>query len=215
MAKKQNNPQTKSTQKYLPIAEIKDGVVILRDGSLKMVLRVSGINFDLKSEAEQGAIEAAYQSFLNSLDFPIQIVVQSRKLRLDSHVKKLESVLQKQTNELLQMQTQSYVEYVKSLLEYANIMRKDFFIIITFAPSVVQKGGLFSIFGKKEAPAQTEQAFQKNKLILIQRTESVVSALSGCGVRAISLNTKELIELFYNLYNPQIAEYEKLTGEIA
>jgi len=191
-------------------------VVILKNGSLKTVLRVSGINFDLKSDAEQEAIEANYQSFLNTLTFPVQIIIQSRKLRLDRYISRIESLIPSQQTELLQNQTLGYIAYMKSLLEYANVMKKEFFIVVSYYPPVLEKrGGIGSLLGfkKKVSIEQTEALFQKNKEALMQRAANVVSALAGCGVRAISLNTKELVELFYNLYNPQIAEYEKLTVE--
>ncbi|NIM46785.1 MAG: hypothetical protein GTN40_01340, partial [Candidatus Aenigmarchaeota archaeon] len=130
-----------STQIYLPIQEIKDGVIILKDGSLRVILMANAVNFELKSEDEQSAIEYSYQNFLNSLDFPIQILIRSKHLELDGYIKKIEELTKKQESELLQMQTLAYVDQIKSLLEYANIMDKEFYIVIPYYPKAIEKSG--------------------------------------------------------------------------
>lgn len=210
----EQNPQPiQSTQIYLDISEIRDGIIILKDGSLRTVLLASAVNFELKSESEQNAIEYAYQNFLNSLDFPIQIVAQSRKLYLDGYVRKLEELPAQQDNEFLQVQTQAYLDFVKTLLEYAVLMDKKFYVIIPFF-TAQKKGGVLSDITKVFQPQQkvtlTEEAFETYKSTLLQRTNLVAQNLASTGVRCVSLNTQELAELFYSIYNPQVAEYEKL-----
>src|SRR3990167_8041994 len=124
------NKPTVSTQAFLDIAEIKENIVIMKDGSFRAIVVVSSTNFSLKSVEEQNALIAAYQNFLNSLEFPVQIVMQSRKLDIHAYLDKLRSTMQQQTNELLRLQTQEYIEYISKLIEFASIMNKTFYVII-------------------------------------------------------------------------------------
>src|SRR3989344_2447235 len=137
-----------STQSMLDIAEIKEGTIVLKDGSLRAVIAVSSTNFSLKSAEEQGGIINSYQSFLNSLNFPIQIVMQSRKLDVHSYLDRLRSVAQEQTNELLRMQTQEYIEYISKLIDFSSIMNKTFYIVVPFFTGTAVKHGFMSKFGK-------------------------------------------------------------------
>ena len=132
-----------STQEHLDIAEIHDEIVFLKDGSMRMIMMAGSINFALKSEKEQNAIIQRYQGFLNSLTFPIQILMQSRKLDLEKYLTKLEKRLMEETNELIQLQTSDYIAYVRKLITIANIMEKKFFIVIPFTPPKVQARGIF------------------------------------------------------------------------
>lgn len=203
-----------STQIYLPISEIKDGIIVLKDGSLRVVLMANAVNFELKSEDEQSAIEYAYQNFLNSLDFPIQILIRSKHLELDSYLKKLEELVKKQENELLQLQTIAYVDQIKSLLEYANIMTKEFYLVIPYYPKVTEKSGLIKNLSKIIKPdAGTvvyKSDFEAEKAQILQRADLCATELGAVGIRCISLNTQELVELYYSLYNPQTSRSEKL-----
>ena len=135
-----------STQLYLNIAEIKDDVLVLKNGGLRAILQTSSVNFNLKSEEEQNAIIYSYQSFLNSLDFPIQIVVQSRKLDVDKYIENVRNMAEKHENPLLKQQTLEYAEYVQKLIEYADIMEKNFYVIVPFDPYRAQKLNIFAKF---------------------------------------------------------------------
>ena len=193
-----------STQSYLDIAEIKESTIVLKDGSLRAVVVISSTNFSLKSGDEQNALIDAYQSFLNSLDFPIQIVMQSRKLDINGYIDKLRNIMQQQTNELLRLQTQEYIEYVSKLIEFASIMNKTFYMVVplSFAAS---KEGFMSKFSSLFNPAKTvnlkQQEFQARRDELMQRVTQITTALGGMGLRTISLDTEELVELLYNSYN--------------
>jgi hypothetical protein len=131
-----------STQQFLPIKEIKEGVAVMRDGSIRAVIMVSSVNFALKNEEEKDAIIMSYQGFLNSLNFPVQIVIRSRRLFLDNYLNNLKQILDKQTNELLRLQTAQYVDFINELLEYANIMEKRFFVVVSHYPVVIEKNGV-------------------------------------------------------------------------
>lgn len=209
-----NNNQFSSTQQYLEISEIKDNVVVLKKGGLRAVLMVSSINFALKSIDEQDAIIYNFQSFLNSLDFPIQVVVNSRQLNLDNYIGQLKDREKKQTNDLLRLQTASYLEYIQGLIKMANIVTKTFYVIVPFAPSEAKGGGIMSKLKVISSPTSkilgSREAFEKYKDQLWQRVDHVVNNLGGAGLRMTVLNTQELIELYYNLYNPDISEKKGL-----
>lgn len=201
-----------SAQKYLEIAEIKDGVVVLKNKALRAVLMVSSINFALKSTDEQEAIIYSYQNFLNSLDFPVQIVINSRVLNINEYLKILAQKERNQTNDLLRTQTAEYQEFIRGLIEMANIMNKNFYIIVPFAPRVTLKkvGFLDKIFGSKNANQKEKTDFEKYKTQLWQRVEIVKNSLERIGLRVAPLNTQELIELYYTLYNPGLSEKKGL-----
>lgn len=206
------NKKGLSAQKYLEIAEIKDGLVIMKNGSMKAILMVSSINFALKSIDEQDAIIYHYQSFLNSLDFSVQIVINSRQLNLDNYLQVLKDQEKKQMNELLRMQTSSYIEYIQGLVKMANIVSKTFYIVVPFSVSE-SKGGALSVLkgsGSSAKLMSSRATFEKYKDQLFQRVDHVIENLSGTGLRMTMLSTQELIELYYNLYNPEISEKKGL-----
>ncbi|MGE5392125.1 MAG: hypothetical protein ACM3NH_00030 [Candidatus Saccharibacteria bacterium] len=193
-----------STQSLLNIEEIKEGTVVLKDGSLRGVLVVSSTNFSLKSPQEQAALISAFQSFLNSLDFSVQILMQSRKLDINSYLDKLRVIMQKQTNELLRLQTQEYIEYIAKLVEFASIMNKTFYVIVPFSVDVAKEGFLSkmgSLFNPAGKVSKKEIDFQKHREGLYQRINHVSGTLNGMGLRSLTLSTEELLELLYNSYN--------------
>ncbi len=205
MSKKQ---KTNSTQKHLLFKSIKEGVVVMKDSGLRVVLMVNSINFNLKSQDEQTALLQSYQSFLNSLSFPIQIVVQSRTLDLDEYLQKMTSISKTQNNELLQTQTQEYVTFVQELIGMANIMSKNFYVIIPYTQSLSAKGNFLSrLFSKKTG---FTSPFAEAKEEIIRRANLVASSLSSLGLSSVLLNTEELIDLFYSSYNPDTAKRQKL-----
>jgi type IV secretory pathway VirB4 component len=218
---KTNQPPTKagggkSTQNSLLISEIKDGVVIMRDGSLRGVILGSAINFDLMSPQEQDSVEFSYQGFLNSLHFPIQIVIKSQRIDLDPYIEKLKAKRAEQSNELLGLLMDDYIANISALVEEVNIMDKQFYIVVPYMPplTVAKSSGLI---GKLQAAFEAtpqivvgEEDFKKSKTELAQRMQLVASGLTQIGIRAIALNTQELIDLYYSAYNPDVAVNEKL-----
>ena len=200
-----------SMQEQLNVSEIKDGVVVVKDGSLRSVLAVSSINFDLKSSTEQEAIIFAYQRFLNSLDFPIQIVISTRKFDIKPYLEMLERKKDTERNTLLRNQIDDYVHFVSELVNVSNIMSKLFYIVIPFYAIGSKKEGFFSKMLAKLTPRkvvyQEREKFETYKNQLFQRVEEVKESLSGSGVRVVSLNTQELIEMYYNCYNPSEFEH--------
>jgi len=213
-------PSLPSTQQYLDIAEIRDGVVVMRDGSMRAVLLVSSINFALKSEEEQEATIQSYVSFLNYLDHPLQIVVQSRQLNIEKYLNDLSEREKKQTNELLRMQTADYQQFVKELVELGEIMSKRFYVIVPYSPGADKTKSfldrLAAIFSPLSSLHLKEKKFRELKQELDKRTETVLSGLTNMGLSAVVLDTQALIELYYNSYNPEVAEQEKLAevGEL-
>jgi len=206
-----------STQIYLPIAEFYDDFVVLKDGGLRAILKTSSINFNLKSEEEQNAIIYSYQGFLNTIEFPIQIVLRSKKLDIEKYLVGVRQAAVKQPNSLLQRQTYEYAEYIHKLVEYADIMEKNFFVIVPYDPFRSENSGILKSFLKRIHPAdsvikskQRIQEFETLKKGIVQRVNIVRSGLENCGLRAAQLKTKELIEFFYNIYNPETAANQKL-----
>lgn len=195
-------------QQFLEIDQIREGVVILNDKTLRGVLLVSSINFALKSEEEQNAIMYQFQNFLNSLDFSCQIVVQSRRLNITGYLDTLKELEEKQQNELLKIQTRGYREFVEELIKGGTIMKKTFLVVVPFYPSPIGSQG------EKNPPAKsgqgtplTETAFQRHKFQLWQRMEFVALGLKRCGLQVIPLITPELIEVFWGLHHPKEAEF--------
>lgn len=211
MARQKASP----TQQYVNIAKITDGVIITKDGGLRMILMISPLNFALKSEQEQNAIIFGYQNFLNSLTFPVQILVQSRRLDLGPYLASLEEQKYKEPNELLRFQISDYIEYVKKLLTVANIMTKRFFITIPYSPSKIQRRGFFDrLFNPGKITVNiAPQEFKSYKEEMLERANVIIAGLSGLGLHAAALDTQAIIELFYNTYNPEEASKEKLVEE--
>lgn len=207
-----------STQQHLRIAEIRDATVVLKNGGLRAVLKTSSINFNLKSEEEQNAIIYSYQHFLNSLEFPVQIVVRSKKLDLDNYLDNLRKVGEKQTNLLLQRQTFEYVDFISKLIEYADIMEKEFYVIVPYDPGGGKEApSRFQSFFHRMAPKDTyadikrrHAQFETYKKDLNQRINTVKVGLENCGLKVDQLDTLQIIELFYNSYNPLTSRNEKL-----
>ena len=206
-----------ATQLHLRIAEIRDNTVVLKNGGLRSVIKVSSLNFNLKSEAEQNAIIYSYQAFLNTLEFPIQIVIRSRKLDLDVYIEKLKGIAEKQANSLLQRQTYEYVDYIQRLIEYADIMEKEFYVVVPTDPPRAQSQNFIEKFWGRMNPADTvgsithrHQEFEQLKKTLNQRVTTISSALENCGLKTQELTTSELIALFYQIYNPLTSRNEKV-----
>lgn len=200
----------KSSQDFVPIKEIRDGVVILADNSLRGVVMTSSINFALKSNDEQTAIIYQFQNFLNSINFSIQIMAESRRLDIRPYIALLEIVFKDQKNDLLKIQTKEYIEFIKSFTESVNIMTKTFFVVVPYTPSIIEtkKGVLAGIMQKaSRSKTKNSENFEENRTQLLQRMEVVIQGLTRMGVRGVPLGTEELIELYYKIFNP--GEVEK------
>ena len=209
------NKIRQSTQQYLDVAEIKEDAAIMRDGTLRAVLLVSSINFALKSEDEQDSIIAAYISFLNNINFPIQIVIQSRELNIDSYLHMLDERQKVQTNELLKIQTNEYIHYITELVSMSKIMTKRFYIVIPYNPLADKEKSLSSKLLDVLRPATVirmkEEKFLKNKAELDRLVENVMGGLTSAGLHSVQLDTQGLIELYYNSYNPGTSSLQKMT----
>jgi len=202
-----------STQEHLPIAGIQDGVVIMGDGSVRAVIKVEPINFELKSEQEQNGIIYSYQAFLNSLEYPIQIVIQSKKLDLERYLVKMEGAAKQMTNELLKIQSEDYIDFVRRLISVANIMSKRFYVVVSYAAVDKPRGvsGLFSFVHRApKGPLLDQDQFQRYQTEVNNRANAVGSGLGRLGMRVSLMTTQQLIELFYGTYNPDIATEERL-----
>ncbi len=214
MPGKTANKATPSTQKHLQVGEIRDDVIIMKDGSLRSVILVSSINFALKSEDEQNAIISAYVGFLNSLDAPFQILIQSRKLDLENYLEMLGEAEKKQTNDLLRMQMVEYRQYINELVEMGNIMTKRFYVIVPYDPFRKKTRSFWQRTTDLVSPTSSislsQRIFNSRQKELFVLVDRVVSGLSSMGLRSQVLDTQALIELFYNTYNPTVAKSQKL-----
>ena len=201
---------SKATQDFVPIQEVRDGVVILKDGTMRAVVLASSLNFSLKSDDERNAIIMQFQDFLNSLDFYVQISVQSRRLDIRPYLALLEERYKEQMNDLMKIQTREYIEFIKKFTETTNIMTKSFFIVVPYDPALINiKGGVggigINLFKKRTATEEIESkraSFEENRTQLEQRVSVVEQGLSRCGIRVVRLGTEEVIELFYKIFNP-------------
>lgn len=209
-------PEQQATQKFVEIETVKDGVIILKNGKLRQILMVSGINFDLKSEDEQNLITTTYQNFLNSLDFSMQFIIHSRRLNIENYLNKLKARRDQETNELLKAQTDDYIEFIRSYLEANAIMDKTFFVVVPYDPIILPKAvksGWFPFMSKKikEQAPSVDQGVTANLQQINQRVDQIIVGLNQIGLRAIPLNEEETTELLYNLYNPESVEKKGIT----
>lgn len=206
-----------STQTHLKIAEIKDNSIVLKDGSVRAVLTVSSVNFELLSEQEQNSIILSYQSFLNALDFPIQIMIRSRRLDIEGYLTRMTEIANNQSESRLKQQTYDYIDFVASFVEYSDIMEKDFYVVIPHEPDRSKGINFFQKFMQRLNPSDSgleykirQQEFSALRKTLNQRTNAVVSALSGAGLYVKRLNTHELIQMLYEVHNPINSQGQKV-----
>jgi type IV secretory pathway VirB4 component len=211
-----SNPN--STQNTLLISDVRDGVVIMNDGSFRSVVMLKSINFDLMSPQEQEAVEYAYQGFLNSLYFPIQIFVRSKKIDIGPYIEKLSKIRSEHDNMLLAMLMDDYINFMVATAEQTNIMDKQFYIVIPFFPTIsaqkaveASKSFITNVFGKKDEHVTVNEADLKAaKDELKNRIQAVLNGLLQCSIQGIPLDTQELIELYYDAYNPDTATRQQL-----
>lgn len=223
------SPQSQATQDFVPIQEIRDGIIMLKDGSMRAILIASSLNFSLKSSDEQTSIIYQFQNFLNSLEFSAQIMVQSKKLDIRPYIALLENRYKEQVSELMKVQTREYIEFIKSFVENSSIMTKSFFVVVPYSPAIVTAknnpiskmfskgnqstsqntsahGAAFGKGGGQES-MMTNEEFEEHRSQLEQRVGVVAQELRRCDIRVIQLGTEEVVELFYKIFNP--GEMEK------
>jgi hypothetical protein len=220
-----------STQNALQIAEIRDGIVIMNDGTFRSVVMVKSVNFDLMSQQEQEAVEYSYQSFLNSLFFPVQIFIRSQKIDLQPYIEKLDKIRTEHDNMLLALLMEDYIHYIDNLSQQTNIMDKRFYVVVPYFPTAdVQKAlnqsksfitGVVSMFSSKEQHVVINEADLENaKTELRNRVQSVLAGLLQAGIQGLPLDTQELIELYYDTYNPdtatrqQLKDFNQMTADV-
>ena len=204
------------SQHHLPFSEIKNDTIVMKDGTIRAVLMVSSLNFALKNEDEQNAIVSSYVAFLNALDHPLQVVIQSRELYIKPYLEKLLSKEKEQTNELLRMQIADYRSFISELVELGQIMSKHFFVVVPYDPISNKKKSFWSRLSEVLNPANIVKLkgdrFLKRKYDLDQRVRQIESGLRSIQLETVRLDTQSLIELFYSTYNTDIALSEKMPG---
>jgi len=192
-----------STQDFVPVRDIRDNVVILKNGQLCMVLLASSINFALKSSDEQQAILGQFQAFLNTIDFSLQFYIQSRRLNIQPYLNQLIEREVLQDNDLMRIQLREYMEFIRTFTTEVDVMSKNFFIVIPYTPSQIDfTSNIGAVFGKKKDLAIEDGKFEENRLQLEQRASLIEQGLTRIGVRTIALQNDELVELYYHIFNP-------------
>ncbi len=204
------------TQRFLDIAEIREDVVVMKDGTLRAVMLVSSINFALKSEDEQQATIQGYMQFLNGLEHPIQVVAQSRRMNIDAYLLRLKQQEDTIVNELLKTQIRDYMSFIKELVELGEIMQKQFFVVVPFDPleSNEKRRSFMTRFSAALSPAKIvklgKKQFAERRQDLMQRVATISGGLQSMGLQTALLDTQGLIELYYTVYNPQVLDTQKL-----
>ena len=200
-------PSSSPTQDFVPIKEVRGGTIVLKDGGLRAIIAVSSVNLSLKSAEEQMATIAQFQSFLNSIDFAMQIVVQSRRLDIRPYLATLDDMMHKQREPLLKLQTASYISFVREFTDQVAIMRKRFYIVVPYEEAVIStnKGILGGLLGNNRTGSNkpgADTAFEERQTQLDERVNIITGGLGSCGMRTERLKTEEVIELFYKTFNP-------------
>ncbi len=210
-----------STQRFLPIAEIRGDTVALKNGGLRAIIAVEALNFNLKSEVEQQAIIAGYASFVNTLMFPLQIVMRSMKTNVDDYLAQLSVLAEQQTNERLREQTEAYVRFIERMLDVADIMQKRFYVVVPLDRAVRHKTLLEQFFDwlapddTAAKAAQRAREFATYSKQLTERVDLVAAGLNNIGLHTRRLNTRDLLELFYQIYNPKTSQEQKIPQDLS
>jgi hypothetical protein len=218
--RKRKLSSTMATQRFLPVAEIRSDTVILKNGGIRAIISIEALNFNLKSETEQQGIIAGYGQFVNTLTFPVQIFIRSMKTNIDDYLAELRNIASAHENKLLKDQTLSYVSFMQKLLDVADIMQKRFYMVIPVDRSVRKKTMVEKLFDWMN-PDDTlaKSAYRSSELgralkDLNERVDLVVAGLGTVGLRAKRLNTRDLLELYYQIYNPRTSQYEKIPADM-
>ena len=219
-------PKDASTQRYLPFSEIRDNLIIMKDGSSRMVVRVHALNFNLKSTEEQDAILMSYQRFLNSLNFPIQIIIRSLKVDIEAYINRLKNLALKQPNPMLQEQTYKYIDFLTNLIDLAQIMKKEFYIVVPFDlenNESVRKTDIFGVFKSFWSALSQEESVADIRMNRIrteklrkgnfERLTTIKMTLESIGLKAEEVKKDELVKLIYNYYNPRLKTENTLKAD--
>jgi len=201
----------KATQEFIPIKEVRDGIIVLKDGELRAIVLANSVNLSLKSDDEQKATILQFQNFLNTLDFPIQISVQSRRLDIRPYLLLLENRIKVQNEPLLKLQTKEYIGFIRNFTESVSIMTKSFFVVVPYTHTVLKSdsgilGRIFSRKNKEEARAARQVDFEEKRSQLEERVSVIQQGLSRCGINSAQLGTEEVVEVFYKVFNPGAVE---------
>ncbi len=199
--------KAKATQEFVPIKEVRDGVIVLKDGGLRAIILANSVNLSLKSDDEQKATILQFQSFLNTLDFAIQISVQSRRLDIRPYLLLLEDRVKVQSEPLLKLQTKEYIEFIKNFTDSVSIMTKSFFVVVPYTHTILKSdsGILKRFFGRKnkeEEKIAKQEDFEEKRSQLEERVSVIQQGLSRCGIKSVQLGTEEVVEVFYKVFNP-------------
>lgn len=194
-------PASKSTQSFVPVETVRSGIAVLKDGGYRGILMCSSLNFALKAEEEQQAIIGAFQNFLNTIDFTVQIVVHSRKMDIRPYLALLNERMERQTSELMRIQLREYIAFIRNFVEGSDIMTKTFYVIVPYEGAPLGAGKGLPFLGGNQANSSAETAFEETRIQLEQRMSLVASGLAACGLRAVPLNTEEIVELLYRSFN--------------
>lgn len=186
------------TQSFVPVKEVRNGVIILKDDGYRGVLMCSSLNFSLKSEDEQRAIVGGFQSFLNTLDFSVQIIIHSRKMDIRPYLGLLEGRVAEQQSELMRIQVREYIQFIKGFMDNVDVMTKLFYVVVPYTPAIASTVASALPFGKKK---EVNDVFEEDRVQLQQRMALVEAGLAASGIRAVGLGTEEIIELLYRSFN--------------
>lgn len=204
-----------ATQRFLDIAEIRDDMVLMKDGTVRGVLLVSSINFALKSSEEQEAVIQAYMTFLNTLEYPVQIVIHSRKMNIDAYIASLNEQQKKTQNDLLRAQIADYRAFVSELVTLGEIMQKRFYVVVPYDPVSNKRKNFFTRLSEAMSPSAAANLNQKQLKDRIEqlarRMATTEGSLTSMGLSAVRLDTQSLIELYYTAYNPDVFDAQKLS----
>ncbi len=218
--RKRSRSSKAATQRFVPISEIRNDTVMLKKGGLRAVLEVEALNFNLKSETEQQGIIAGYESFINTLTFPLQIVVRSTKVNIDPYIDQIRSMADKQSNELLKLQTDAYADFMEKIVEVADIMQKRFLVVVPLDDAEEKRSALSQFFSWVGIDDSSSKVSYRRKYFtekagkLNERVNLVESGLHNVGLRTRRLQTMELIELYYKIYNPKTSQEQKIGKEL-
>lgn len=197
----------KATQEFITVKEVRDGIIVLKDGELRAIVLANSINLSLKSSEEQKATILQFQNFLNTLDFSVQISIQSRRLDIRPYLLLLENRIRVQNEPLLKIQTKEYIEFIRNFTETVSIMTKSFFVVVPYTHTVLKSdSGIFSkMFSKKskgEAKAEKQLDFEEKRSQLEERVAVIQQGLVRCGIKSAQLGTEEVVEVLYKVFNP-------------
>lgn len=203
--------KAKATQEFIPIKEVRDGIIVLKDGGLRAIVLANSINLSLKSVDEQKATIMQFQNFLNTLDFSVQISIQSRKLDIRPYLMLLEERIKVQSEPLLKLQTREYIDFIRNFTESVSIMTKSFFVVVPYTHTVLKSdsgifGSLFSRKNKEEVRAAKQVDFEEKRSQLEERVSVIQQGLGRCGINSAQLGTEEVVEVFYKVFNPGAVE---------